>query len=277
MLPVVHENDAVRDLAREAHFVRDAHHGHAFLRELDHDVEHFVDHLRVERGGRFVEQHAIGSMHSARAIATRCCWPPESWPGYLSRLRAEAHPVEQRRSLRARLVLPAPEHLDLRQRQVFAHRSCAGTARNSGTPCRCARAASAGRSSGRRPKCRRRGSRPSGTARAPLTHLIRVDFPDPEGPQTTTTSPLPTLVEQSLSTWKVPYHLLISLISIMVQVFPLIIGRWRFAPAALRTWRDSAKHEMNRSARRTETFPPAARRVGPPCYAAPTKSVIERT
>ena len=22
-------------------------------------------------------------MQSARAIATRCCWPPESWPGYL--------------------------------------------------------------------------------------------------------------------------------------------------------------------------------------------------
>ncbi len=26
----------------------------------------------------------FGFMHSARAIATRCCWPPESWPGYLS-------------------------------------------------------------------------------------------------------------------------------------------------------------------------------------------------
>ena len=25
-----------------------------------------------------------GFMHSDRAIATRCCWPPESWPGYLS-------------------------------------------------------------------------------------------------------------------------------------------------------------------------------------------------
>ena len=25
----------------------------------------------------------FGFMHSARAIATRCCWPPESWPGYL--------------------------------------------------------------------------------------------------------------------------------------------------------------------------------------------------
>ena len=26
----------------------------------------------------------LGSMASARAIATRCCWPPESWAGYLS-------------------------------------------------------------------------------------------------------------------------------------------------------------------------------------------------
>ena len=25
-----------------------------------------------------------GFMQSERAIATRCCWPPESWPGYLS-------------------------------------------------------------------------------------------------------------------------------------------------------------------------------------------------
>ena len=24
----------------------------------------------------------FGFMHSARAIATRCCWPPDSWPGY---------------------------------------------------------------------------------------------------------------------------------------------------------------------------------------------------
>ena len=25
-----------------------------------------------------------GFMQSARAMATRCCWPPESWPGYFS-------------------------------------------------------------------------------------------------------------------------------------------------------------------------------------------------
>ncbi len=35
-----------------------------------------------------------------------------------------------------------------------------------------------------------------------LTHLISVDLPEPDGPQTTTTSPLATLVVQSVSTWK---------------------------------------------------------------------------
>ena len=35
-----------------------------------------------------------------------------------------------------------------------------------------------------------------------LTHLISVDLPDPDGPQTTTTSPFSTLVVQSVSTWK---------------------------------------------------------------------------
>src|SRR4030081_1725115 len=49
-----------------------------------------------------------------------------------------------------------------------------------------------------------------------LTHLISVDFPDPDGPHTTTTSPLATLVVQSFSAWKAgPYHLSTWLISIM--------------------------------------------------------------
>ena len=36
-----------------------------------------------------------GSIISARAIATRCCWPPESWCGCWSRLVGEADPLEQ--------------------------------------------------------------------------------------------------------------------------------------------------------------------------------------
>src|SRR3989338_4096581 len=50
-----------------------------------------------------------------------------------------------------------------------------------------------------------------------LTHLIRVDLPEPEGPQTTTTSPLLTWVVQSVRTWKSPYHLLTFWIEIIGQ------------------------------------------------------------
>jgi len=40
----------------------------------------------------------------------------------------------------------------------------------------------------------------------------------PEGPQTTTTSPFFTSVEQSVRTWNDPYHLLMFLMEIMVGV-----------------------------------------------------------
>src|SRR5471032_1053886 len=56
-LALIHEDHPVGHLACEAHFVGYAHHGHAFVGELHHYVEHFVDHFRVQRGGRFVEQH----------------------------------------------------------------------------------------------------------------------------------------------------------------------------------------------------------------------------
>jgi hypothetical protein len=48
-----------------------------------------------------------------------------------------------------------------------------------------------------------------------LMVLISVDLPEPDGPHTTTTSPLLMLVEQSVSTWKLPYHLETFLSSIM--------------------------------------------------------------
>src|SRR6266576_5804452 len=56
---------------------------------------------------------------------------------------------------------------------------------------------------------------PSWNGSSPLTHLISVDFPEPDGPHTTTTSPLATRVVQSFNAWKLPYHLSTWLISIM--------------------------------------------------------------
>ncbi|MNR13807.1 hypothetical protein D3C85_1302360 [compost metagenome] len=52
-----------------------------------------------------------------------------------------------------------------------------------------------------------------------LTHLIRVDLPEPDGPHTTITSPFLTSVLQSVSTWKSPYHLLMLLIEIIRRTF----------------------------------------------------------
>ena len=36
-----------------------------------------------------------GCIASARAIATRCCWPPDSWPGCLWACSGMLHPLEQ--------------------------------------------------------------------------------------------------------------------------------------------------------------------------------------
>ena len=75
----VHEDDPVRDLTGESHLVRDADHRHPLFREGDDRVEHLFDHLRVERRRRLVENSTIfGSIQRERAIAARCCWPPDS-------------------------------------------------------------------------------------------------------------------------------------------------------------------------------------------------------
>ncbi len=65
-LTLVHEHDAVRDLAGKTHFVRDDQHGHAVMRQCNHRVEHFLDHFGIERGGRLVEQHDL-RVHAQRA------------------------------------------------------------------------------------------------------------------------------------------------------------------------------------------------------------------
>ena len=54
-----------------------------------------------------------GSMASARAMATRCCWPPESWAGYSSIFSARPTRSSTSARLGLGLGLRAPEHLAL--------------------------------------------------------------------------------------------------------------------------------------------------------------------
>ena len=49
--------------------------------ELPDDVEHLGDELGIEGARDLVEQQSAGCIASARTIATRCCWPPESRSG----------------------------------------------------------------------------------------------------------------------------------------------------------------------------------------------------
>src|SRR2546429_7894300 len=80
---LVHEDDAMRYLAGKTHLMGDDHHGHAFAGEIDHHVEHFADHFGSSAEVGSSNNIAIGSIASARAIATRCCWPPDNSAGYL--------------------------------------------------------------------------------------------------------------------------------------------------------------------------------------------------
>src|SRR6516225_5892630 len=204
---LVHEHHALGHLARKPHLVRDHHHGHPVARERDHDIEHLVDHLGVQRRGRSSNSMAIGSMASARAIATRCCWPPESWPENLaacSRRPTRSSSFMPRCSLSAR---PRPSTLTCASTRLAITVRCGNSSKCWNTiPMR---ARSFGRSVLRSPTATSATLMlPSWNGSRPLTHLIRVDLPEPDGPHTTTTSPLATSVEQSLSTWKLWYHLL---------------------------------------------------------------------
>ncbi|CAD5377913.1 hypothetical protein OF001_U250010 [Pseudomonas sp. OF001] len=57
---LVEEHHLAGNLAGEVHLVGDQQHGAAFLGQRTDHVEHFLDHLRIERRGRLVEQDHLG-------------------------------------------------------------------------------------------------------------------------------------------------------------------------------------------------------------------------
>ena len=93
--PVLHLHDARRELG-DVRLVRDQHDGDARAPEPLEDGHDVDARARVERAGGLVGQDDLGRRSTmARAMATRCCWPPESWFGWWCMRCAEAHALER--------------------------------------------------------------------------------------------------------------------------------------------------------------------------------------
>src|SRR5215813_6304643 len=60
-LTLVHEDDAIGGLAREAQFVAYQEHGHPVGLEVAQDRQHGPHELGVERGGGLVEEYDLGA------------------------------------------------------------------------------------------------------------------------------------------------------------------------------------------------------------------------
>jgi hypothetical protein len=79
---LVQEQHLARDLAGEAHFVGDHEHGTSFLGQRLYHLEHFADQLGSSAEVGSSNRMISGSIAKARAMATRCCWPPDRNAGY---------------------------------------------------------------------------------------------------------------------------------------------------------------------------------------------------
>ncbi len=142
----------------------------------------------------------LGVKHSARAIATRCCWPPDNCRGYLlacsaMRTRSSCTMALSMASLRGNLATQVGDKIRFSITVRCGNRlNCWNTM----------------------PTSRRTWSMPlrsspntvPSTVRVPswyssraLMQRIRVDLPEPEGPQMTTFSPLANCRLTSRNTW----------------------------------------------------------------------------
>jgi len=140
-----------------------------------------------------------GFMDSERAIATRCIWPPESWDGWASTLSESPT-----RSSMSRAICWASAGL---RRSTF---SCATVRLRSTVMCgnrlNCwntmpIRVRMASRStSGSRMSMPSMWMEPPVGRSSRFTERSRVDFPEPEGPMTHTTSPRSMVRSMPLST-----------------------------------------------------------------------------
>src|SRR5713101_7194671 len=147
-----------------------------------------------------------GSSASDRAIATRCCWPPESCPGCLSACSLSPTRSSSASAFFRACSPPRPSTLTCARVRLSITFMCGNSSNCWNTiP---TRARSLGRFVLRFPtETPSTTISPRSNGSRPLMHLISVLLPDPDGPHTTITSPLRTSTEHPASTSTSPYDL----------------------------------------------------------------------
>src|SRR5436305_2996507 len=121
-LAAIHEDHAVGDGAGEAQLRRDADHSPAGARQADHDVEHLLDHLGIERRGRLVEQHDL-RLHAERAgDGDALLLAARELAGIFLGLLRNAHALEIEHGGLLRLLLRHLAHPDRREGKILQDR-----------------------------------------------------------------------------------------------------------------------------------------------------------
>ena len=136
---------------------------------------------RLDRGSS--SSSTSGRKASARASATRCCWPPESWRGKRSPRAFEPHEAQRLGDFGAHLLLRHLAHLEP-EGDVLGHGHDAGTAHSSGTP---GRYCASRRQRGHVAPAER--DAPDVGSMKPAIMRKVVVLPQPEGPSRTRNSP----------------------------------------------------------------------------------------
>ena len=143
----------------------------------------------------------FGFIASERAIATRCCWPPESWPGNLWACSGILTRVEQLHPL------SSASALGILRTWRGASVMLSSTVRW-GNRLKLWKTIPVSRRISWMLRMSSESSTPSTTiwprscSSSRLMQRISVDLPEPDGPHTTTTSCLPTFMLMSFSAWK---------------------------------------------------------------------------
>src|SRR5260370_24072931 len=149
----------------------------------------------------------LGRMQSERAIATRCCWPPESWPGYFSACSG------MRTRFRRFMATSSASRLGIFFTQIgarvrFSRMVRCGKRLNDWNPMPTSRRIASMFLTSLVSVTPSTTMSPAWCSSRRLMQRIKVDLPEPEGPQITIFSPSLTSRLMSLSTWNWPNHLL---------------------------------------------------------------------